>query len=326
MGEFSSLRLSPRPEIDTLSALAKPRNKFLDKLQYLALRYVSMTLHCWPISVNYYLANIVGDVMYFVDKRHRKLAMTNLRHSFPDKSDRELEAITRESMRQLICLGIDVLWSTRLVHVDNFEKYVELGEFRETVRLMVSDHKGMILITGHYGNWELLGYLLATLGFPTMSVARPLDNQYINHWLMSVRENRGQKIIAKKGATDIVTATLAAQGMVGFTADQDAGVKGLFVDFFGRKASAYKSIGLLAMQYEVPVVVGYARRVAGQGFRFRVGTQDVIHPKDWQDHPEPLMYITQRYTKAIEQFVRDDPGQYLWIHRRWKSRPKGELP
>jgi KDO2-lipid IV(A) lauroyltransferase len=99
----------------------------------------------------------------------------------------------------------------------------------------------------------------------------------------------------------------------------------VFVDFFGRKASTYKSIGLLAMEYQVPVVIGYARRI-GRNFRFHVGAQDIIYPADWKDQDDPLRYITQRYSKGIEDFVRADPAQYLWIHRRWKSRPKGEAP
>ena len=79
------------------------------------------------------------------------------------------------------------------------------------------------------------------------------------------------------------------------------------------------------MQYEVPVVIGYARRNQDR-FRFKIGVQDVIYPADWKEQGNPLYYITQRYTKAIEDSVRADPGQYLWTHRRWKTRPKGEVP
>jgi KDO2-lipid IV(A) lauroyltransferase len=185
--------------------------------------------------------------------------------------------------------------------------------------------QGLIMLTGHYGNWEVLGYVLATLGFQTTSIARPLDNRYVNQWLMGVREKKGQRIIDKTGATSEVTGVLASGGTVGFIADQNAGSKGMFVDFFGRKASTYKSIGLLAMEYNVPVVVGYSRRL-DERFRFAVGVQDIIYPEDWKSQDDPLRYITQRYTKGIENFVRDDPGQYLWVHRRWKTRPKGETP
>jgi len=227
-------------------------------------------------------------------------------------------------VRQMFMLFVEVLFTTRLVHINTFTKYVRLGEFGKTLDLLMN-HRGLIMLTGHHGNWEILGYVMAVLGFPTVSVARPLDNPYVNEWLLGVRERKGQKIVDKKGATKIVTDTLNAKGTVGFIADQDAGKKGLFVDFFNRKASTYKSIGLLAMEYDVPVVIGYAQRL-GANFTFQIGSTDIINPDDWKKQDQPLHYITQRYTKAIEAFVRQAPGQYLWVHRRWKTRPKGEAP
>ena len=210
-----------------------------------------------------------------------------------------------------------------MIRLDTWAKYIELENFRDVVDLLVRRERGLILLTGHYGNWEILGYVLAMLGFETTSIARPLDNKYVSRFLFDVREKTGQKIIAKKGATPEITAALDTRSAVGFIADQNAGSKGIFVDFFGRKASTYKSIGLLAMQYNVPVIIGYARRMNDR-FHFKGGAQDIIYPHDWQSQPDPLRYITQRYTKAIEDIVRVDPGQYWWVHRRWKTRPKGE--
>ena len=114
---------------------------------------------------------------------------------------------------------------------------------------------------------------------------------------------------------------LCRGGAVGFIADQNAGHKGMFVDFFGQPASTYKSIGLLAMATESPIVVGYARRIS-RGLRYELGVERIIYPREWQDQQDPLRWITQEYTAAIERFVRRDPGQYLWIHRRWKSKPR----
>jgi len=301
----------------------KERNDFIDRLQYVGLRLASMCLHCWPIEVNLAWARGLGDLMYRFDRRHRERAMGNLRRSFPEMPDKQRAHIARRSMQQLFMLFVEVLFTTRLVRIDTYAQYVELDNIRATLELLLRRERGLIMLTGHYGNWEILGYVLATIGFETTSIARPLDNPHINRWLLGVREKRGQKIIAKKGATEEIVTALEGKGAVGFIADQNAGTKGVFVDFFGRKASTYKSIGLLAMQYEVPVVIGYARRL-GEAFKFQVGMQDVIYPRDWKDQDNPLFYITQRYTSALEAVVRDDPGQYLWVHRRWKTRPKGE--
>ena len=305
----------------------KQRNDFLDRVQYVALRLVAAALHCFPVNTNLRTAKLIGRIMYAVDKKHRDRALGNLRRSFPEMTDRQRERLARRSMEQLVMLAVEVLFTTRLIRLDTWRRYVELANFQDVLGLLLRNERGLIMLTGHYGNWEVLGYVLATLGFPTTSVARPLDNPYVSDFIFGVREKTGQKIIAKKGATGEVTDVLGQRGTVGFIADQNAGSKGLFVDFFGRKASTYKSIGLLAMEYEVPVVIGYARRINDR-FHFHVGVQDVIYPDDWkaQSVDDPLRYITQRYTKAIEDMVRVDAGQYLWVHRRWKTRPKGETP
>ena len=303
---------------------AKARNDLLDRLVYLALRVVSMAVHSWGVGVALELAKAVGTAMYVLDARHRARAMGNLRRSFPEMSERTLRKMAHRSMQALCMLGIEVLFTTRLIRVDTFSRYIKMGDgFREVLNLLLRKDQGLIMLTGHYGNWEILGYTMASLGFPTVAIARPLDNPYVSEFVFGVRERNGQRIIDKKGATTEVLEVLGNRGTVGIIADQNAGKKGLFVDFFGRKASTYKSIALLAMQFEVPIAIGYARRINDR-FQFECACQDIIYPADWKDRPDAMKYITQRYTKAIEDFVRKDPGQYLWVHRRWKTRPKGE--
>ena len=304
---------------------SKQRNDLTDRLLYVVMRLVSAALHCWPVNTNLATARMLGDLLYRFDHKHRKRALANLQRSFPELTERQREALARRSMQAIPMLGVEVLFTTRLVRLDTWPRYVELENFREVLRLLLDKQRGLILLTAHYGNFEILGYVLALLGFPTASIARPLDNPYISDWLFGVRERLGQKIITKKGATEEVVEVLQNHGTVGFVADQNAGSKGVFVDFFGRKAATYKSIGLVAMQFNVPIVIGYARRV-GERFQFKVGVQDIIYPKDWEPRDKPLHYITQRYTKAIEDFIRKDSVQYWWVHRRWKTRPKGEAP
>ena len=306
--------------------MAKPRIDLLDRLTYLALRVVSMAVHSWGAGVSLELAKAVGTCLFVIDKKHRDRAMGNLRRSFPEKSERQIRRIAHESMQHMCMLGIEVLFTTRLIRIDNWADHIALGNFSPVLQLLLRKQQGIIMLTGHYGNWEILGYVLATLGFPTTSIARPLDNPYISEFVFGVRERTGQRIIHKKGATEEVTEVLDSHGVVGFIADQNAGSKGLFVDFFGRKASTYKSIGLLAMNYDLPVIIGYARRHRRKPFHFECAMQDIIWPADWKPQDDPLRYITQRYTKAIEDMVRADPAQYLWVHRRWKTRPKGESP
>ncbi len=305
--------------------MAKKRNAIIDYLQYLGLRVVSMMLHCWPVNANLQTAKLLGDFIYTIDRKHRMRAIHNLRRGFPDMPPAQVEQMARRSMQTLFMFFVEVLFITRLIRTDTWSRYVHMVNFREVLDMLLRKKHGLIMVSGHYGNFEFGNYVLGALGFATYAIGRPLDNPYVNDWLMAVRAKQGSKIIAKKGATEQVPAILQQNGAIGFVADQNAGPKGIFVDFFGRKASTYKSIGLLAMEFNVPIVVAYSRRINDR-FEFEVGTHDIIYPADWANEPDPLRYITQRYTSSIEDFIRKDPGQYWWVHRRWKSRPKGEAP
>jgi KDO2-lipid IV(A) lauroyltransferase len=296
--------------------------------QYFGARFVSMMLGLFPVNANLQTARDIGSILYKVDKKHRKRAMENLRASFPEMSDAELKKIAERSMQHFIELVMDVLFTTRMINVESWHKYVRLVGLAESLKILLRG-RGAIVHTGHYGNWEILGYTLATMGFETYSIARPIDNPLIDAWLLGVREKRGQIILSKRGVTTTALDVLQKKGVLGFIADQNAGPKGMFVPFFGRLASTYKSIGLLAIQHDVPVIIGYARR-RNDRFEFDVGVQDIIYPEDWKNFPrekykDELHYVTARYTQGIESFVRDDPTQYLWIHRRWKTRPKDEM-
>ncbi len=180
-----------------------------------------------------------------------------------------------------------------------------------------------LFVTGHVGNWEILGYVLALVGFEMTALARPLDNRFLNDWLLGVRQRTGLKVITKWGATDEIQKVIESGGKVGFIADQNAGDDGLFVPFFSRLASTYKSIPLLALRYEIPIVCGYARRVDG-AFRYELRVTDVIEPTDWAAQDDPMLYVGARFNRAIEWMIRESPEQYLWVHRRWNSRPKHE--
>jgi KDO2-lipid IV(A) lauroyltransferase len=297
--------------------------------QYFGARTAAMLLGLFPINTNLRSARGLGALLYEVDKKHRQRALENLRASFPEKPQRELEHIARTSMEHFFALIMDVLFTTRLINVESWHRYVHFEPSSVASLKLMLRGRGVIMLTGHYGNWEVLGYTLATLGFEIHGIARPIDNPYIDSWLLGVREKRGQIILSKRGVTTTALDVLQKRGILGFIADQNAGPKGLFVPFFGRMASTYKSIGLMALQHNTPIVVGYARR-RGEGFEYDIGVQDIIDPEDWRNFPretyrDELHYITARYTKGIEDFVRADPTQYLWIHRRWKTRPKDEV-
>jgi KDO2-lipid IV(A) lauroyltransferase len=290
--------------------------------QYVALRAVEMLLQCFPIEDNLKAASLVGDLLYLLDRRHRQRALENLRASFPEKSDAELRRIARKSCEHLIMVGAETLCMPRLMQFNKYLDYIDISGCLDPFQYIAAGNPA-ILVTGHFGNWEMMGFSMSAMGFPPTAVARPLDNPYLNEHILALRQRTGLKILFKEGMTDEAMADLRRGRPLGLIADQDAGRRGFFVDFFGRKASAYKSIAYLAMEENIPIFVGGVYRV-GPGFRYRIEMTDRIQPADYPKDLDGALAITQRYTAGIEKAVRLAPEQYLWVHRRWKTRPPEE--
>jgi KDO2-lipid IV(A) lauroyltransferase len=174
------------------------------------------------------------------------------------------------------------------------------------------------------------------LGFRVHALYRPLDMRAADRWIREVRGARGLHLLDKFGAMRLAPGIMARGEMLAFIADQNAGARGVFVPFFDRLASTYKSIALVAMQHNAPIVCGQTLRIGAHGldvpaalrdqtFRYRIDVQDVILPEEWADQPDPMFYISARYRYAIEKMVLANPKQYLWMHRYWKARPPHEM-
>ena len=290
-------------------------------LIYIAVRSALALIQVLPIEWTLRVARVLARGWPLIMPRHRDRAIKHLEESFPngEYTHEEIERIARRSLVHVTMFAVEVACAPRLLSPASWPRYIRPVNFDETLKLLLGG-RGLVVVTGHYGHFEMTAYLLACLGFDIVAVMRPLDNEYLNRFVVESRRAHGLELLVKKDVARQAEALLAAGRPLGFVADQNAGRKGLFVDFFGRPASTYKSIGLLAMATDVPIVVGYARR-RGHGFQYDVGIQRVIHPHEWKDKDDPLRWITQTYTAEIEAFVREEPEQYLWIHRRWKTQP-----
>jgi Kdo2-lipid IVA lauroyltransferase/acyltransferase len=302
--------------------MAKNQGPIVTWSQYLGARLTAMGLTMFNVDSNLRTAAMIGRAMYAWDKRHRDRAARSISLAFPEWSAEKVQRVCKGSFEHFVQLAFEVCHTPRVISRDSWAKRMTAADLGPALDLL-NARKPLILLTGHVGNWEVLGYLLAVIGYEINAIARPIDNRLINDWLLGIRENKGMRIITKWDATGRMLEVLGRGGALGFIADQNAGDKGMFVPFFGRLASSYKSIGLLAIREEVPIVCGYAHRT-GPGFHYELGVADVIRPEDWQDRHDPLYYVTARYARAIETMVRLRPQQYLWMHRRWKSRPRHE--
>jgi KDO2-lipid IV(A) lauroyltransferase len=300
--------------------MSKERSKPADYAVYLVLRFFICVLQMLSYEASMRLANVLAQLVYWIDRRHRLVAADNLGHAFPEMPEEQVRCLVGATYRHFIALLMVILHLPRRFHIYSWRRYLEMtGEGHLAAALLSG--RPVLLVTGHFGNWEMGGYTLGLFGFRTYAIARTLDNPYLDRFLKKFRQRTGQEILAKHGDMEKIDHLLSADGVIATLGDQDAGQKGLYVTFFDRPASTHKAIALMSLQYKAPMMVlGIAH--VGEPMRHRLIIQDVILPEDYAGQPDAIRRMTQRFTAALETLVRQYPEQYLWLHRRWKHQPK----
>jgi Kdo2-lipid IVA lauroyltransferase/acyltransferase len=297
----------------------KKRSKVVDYLVYLVARVVVCVLQALPFEAACLAARGLAWLAHRVDKRHREVARENLQKAFPGRySEAEVDRMVRAVYRHFCTLLVEIVHIPRKLHLTNWKQYIDLDNGHRIIDCLLSG-RPLLIVTGHFGNWEMAGYALGLFGFTTHAIARPLDNPYLDDFLRSFRERTGQKLLAKNGDFDQIEQLLQSGGVIATLADQDAGQRGLFVDFFGRPASTHKAVALMALEHNVPmVVVGVPRLADG---KYHIIPADAIFPEDYGKSLDAVKAITQRFTSDLEALIRHAPEQYFWVHRRWKHQP-----
>ncbi|MCA9062724.1 MAG: lysophospholipid acyltransferase family protein [Planctomycetaceae bacterium] len=303
------------------------RRQLRYRAEYFLFQSLLFLVRCLPVKASFRLADGLAWVMYRVVPRKATryaVAAENIRTAFgPETPDAEVDRIIRGMWQHLFRMVIEIIQLPRRFRLYNCEKRLDFYQREECVRALCSG-RPVLFLGGHFGNWEISVNTFGHFQFPTGVVARPLDNPWLHDWFRRFRESTGNSLISKSGAGTELVSLLEQGGMASLLCDQDAGRSGVFVDFFGKPASTFKTIALLALQFDALIVVGGAFRLAptvdgDHGWvRFNLATQDVIDSRDFQSS-NGLMELTQRFTKSLEDLIRRAPEQYFWVHRRWKT-------
>jgi KDO2-lipid IV(A) lauroyltransferase len=298
-----------------------PRPRMGDYLVYLLVRILISIVQAIRLETGQLLARRIAWLFADVLKIRAAVVDDNLRHALPELAPADRKRMARQMWEHLFLLVLEVAHAPRKIHETNWREFVHLRGEDELIRLMISD-RPTIVVSGHFGNFEAGGYLLGVLGFPTFTVARKLDNPYLDRFVNRFRKATGQVIIPKKGGYDQIVNVLDSQGTMLFLADQYAGEKECWVEFFHRPASVYKAIALLSLHHDAPLAVSYCRRL-DRPMHFEMNCFALADPRAAAEGIGSIRELTQWYTGQLEQAVRRAPEQYWWVHRRWKDpRPE----
>ena len=260
--------------------------------------------------------------MWLALARRRALALRNVELAFPDMPRDERRRVARRSFQHL---GMAAAEMCRALHepVDRTLQRVNL-EGLPHVRHVMATYGRALLVTAHYGNWELLTLAYRLSGFPLSIVVRPLDAPVLDGVVRRLRVTAGAEIIDKREAIRPVLQALRRGSLVAILLDQNASRReGVFVPFFGHLASTSRSAATLALRTGTPILPLFIRREPDGMHRITVG--DPIEPDPGRATEDGIVELTRRCTEAIEDAIRQAPEQWLWMHARWRTRPAGEV-
>jgi len=265
---------------------------------------------------------VVGAVVHAVLPHLGRHAEANLRLAFPEMNEAERARIKRGTFQNLGRLLGEVSQFPRF-NRDNIESVVQYVGLENYLNA-VATGRGVILLTGHIGAWELSVFAHSVYGHPMSFLARRVDNPLVEQLAESNRTRFGNRSIDKKNSVREVLKTLKSGGVVGILADLNASrEEGVFCDFFGIPACTTAGVATLALRTGAVVLPGYiVWDEAAQVHRLHF--EAPIETINTGNRDEDVQVNTARYTKVIESIVRRYPDQWLWIHRRWRTRPAGE--
>jgi len=285
---------------------------------------IYVLLRVLPLGLQERLGDFLGRMFCRLSPGHVKLMVSNLRKAFGDRySPAELENIAVRSIQNMVKSTFEF---TRFP-VYSREDIIRMVEFtpedEENMRNALAGGKGVVLASAHFGNWELLAARLVILGTPMTAVGRTQNDSVLNDYIVKMRTSKGTKNIPRGVPMyEHITGLLANNELVGLVSDQNAGNKGLFVDFFGSKVSAFKGPGLFALRTGCKIIPVFIVRKGYEKHRGFICPAVEIKPTG--DAGKDIVAYTQAYTKIIEEFVDKYPDHWFWIHKRWKTRAPGE--
>jgi len=296
----------------------------IERLQYAVAWAFVKTLGILPRALARSLAAVGARVLLFLRPKLRKTAEFNLKLAFPEWTEAQRKTVMKKMTRNLGWMAAEFAQFPKYTKED-IESAVVL-DGHENFLAGQSRGKGVLYLTGHIGAWELSSFAHALYGFPLHYMARPLDSKPLDALVNRYRGLSGNKPIFKNASARQVLRVLKEAGTVGILADQNTmPEEGVWVDFFGTPACTTTGIARVALHTDAAVVPGYAywdENLRKYRLRFEPPVQ-LIRTGDTE---RDILENTQRFAKVIEQIIREHPEQWVWIHARWKNRPKGEPP
>ena len=297
----------------------KPYRFFL----FILLKLVYVIIIILPYKISVFLGTFFGSLAYAILTKYRNITLNNLRLAFAgEKDEREIKRIARDVFRNLGRTAAECL-SLRKFDREAVKRLIVEEDYRP-LKEILSKGKGLIIIGSHYGNWEMSSIGGVAVGLDVTVIARRIYYPPYNKFLVTLREGKGVKTLYRdeKGVLRKSLNILKSNGVLGVVPDQDVdSIDGVFVNFFGKPAYTPTGPVVMAMLSGTPMLPTFMMRENG---RFRLFAGEPIYVENSGDKEQDIIRYTQKWSDIVEKYIRMYPSQWVWMHRRWKTRPGKE--
>lgn len=293
----------------------------LDFFAYLIVRLLVAVIQTLPLDVGDAVCRGLAKLAAHHLKIRRRTTRENLCRVFPNATERQRRNLEVAMWHSLMLMVCEIAWAQRRLHLTNWNQYVRFRGNRTILRHCLSQ-RPVVMVTGHFGNFEMGGYTAGLMGCESTTIARRLDNPFLHRWVERFRSAKGQRLLDKDGCANEAGAHLAAGGTLSILADQHAGPKGCWTHFLGVPASCHKALALFSLGSGAPMIAGCARRIDGRPMQFESACIAVADPDDDPEgHCRSVESLTRWYNRQLAQSIGQSVEQYWWLHRRWREPP-----
>jgi Kdo2-lipid IVA lauroyltransferase/acyltransferase len=309
---------APAPTQDSPGARVPPRITLAFRLQYWALRSIVAMLSALGLRTASRFGAALGRVAYSVVGIRRTVVESQVAASFPEMTPAQVRRVAREAYDNLGRTSIETALLPSIGPQGVLDLFEQVDGW-EHIEAGLAQGRGLIIVTGHLGNWEIGGAYVAARGIPFAAIARHMANPLVDRYLTDTREGIGMRIIHDEHAVRRAPRALREGHVVAFLADQGLlGLASTWVPFFGRPAKTPRGPAVFALRMGTPVVFGAVQRMPSGRFRLSF---EPVHVTPTGDRERDVDRIVAEFTSVLEGWVRRAPGQYFWHHRRWKHAP-----
>lgn len=288
-------------------------------VEFLLIYSLTRGFYYLPHTLSLKMGEFLGEIFYALSRRRRQIALKNLEIAFGTTySPSERSAIARSACRNL---GKSLIETIRLSKLDKTYLKTKVTLIGLENYLKARDKgRGVIVYTGHFGNWELAAVALAAQGYFATLVVRPLDNPLLDRWASSLRTRFGHTLLTSRKSLRDMMKVLKNKESLAILIDQNTSKEaGVFVDFFGKPACTTPVVALLALKYEAPIVPMFIIRTGLDEHTLYIEKEVPLQRTG--DIQRDIQLNTATITQILEDYIRRYPDQWFWVHNRWKTQP-----